>query len=252
MSIDVTRLEIYKLVRHPMTWGIFACGVGFLSLLFYRLCLDHIQVVQHALYDRHSHASLSLEVIKPLCSWTIMLLAILIPLLTTQSFSQEYRQKTFYLWAMSPNSATSIVLGKTFSIAIFMLLLLTTMLLMISCLSLETPLVWPMVASSVFIVALTGCCFITFDLFISSLISTPLAAIGVSFLGNILWMLLEWLDPFPTIVFFLAKELSLLSHSYHALNGIIYSPDIIYYLLFIGFWFIMTQHIVTQKMKRLI
>jgi ABC-2 type transport system permease protein len=125
------------------------------------------------------------------------------------------------------------------------------MLIMMSSLSLEISLAWSTILSIISITALIGLCFICFDLFICSLISNPLLALVTCFLGNLLWMLLEWLNPFPLSFYYLAKELSLLSHSYHFLNGIFYSPDLIFYLVFSGFWLFMSQRILKSKIRHL-
>lgn len=252
MSIRVAQLEIMKTLRHPMTWGIYSLSIMVLSLLFYRLCLDYLQVAQHALHHQGIQASLSLSVFKPLCSWTIMLLAIVIPLFSTQTLSQEFRQKTIYLWAKSPFKTHHILIGKMLSIVFIMLMILFVMLIMMASLAFEISLAWPTISSMLFITALIGLGFICFDLFICSVISNPLFALATCFLGNLLLMLLEWLNPFPLSIYYLAKELSLLSHSYHFLNGILYSPDLIFYLIFCGFWLFFTQRILKNKMRHLV
>lgn len=251
ISIRVAKIEIAKTLRHPMTWGIYSLCIIVQSLLFYRLCLDYLQVAQHALHQQGISSSLSLSVFKPFCSWTIMLLAIIIPLFTTQTLSQEFRQKTIYLWAKSPISTYHILIGKTLSIVFVMLMILFAMLIMMASLTFETTLAWSTISSILFITALIGLGFICFDLFICSVISNPLFALAACFLGNLLWMLLEWLNPFPLAYYYLAKELSLLSHSYHFLNGILYSPDLIFYLVFCGFWLFFTQRVLKNKMRHL-
>ncbi len=249
MSFLMTRLEMYKIVRHPVTGTLIALSTGLMSLFFYRLCVDYLLLSHDSLYQRTNNLSLSLEVIKPLCSWTIVILATIFPLLTSQTLSQEFRQRTFCILATSPLSNMALILGKFYSLIMVLLFLLFTLFLMITSLSLETTLDCPFIFSNLIAVGLMGICFISFNLFIASLITHPLLATGCAFLGNFLWMLLEWLNPFGNGHLF-AKEFSLLSHSYHFLNGIFYSPDILYYFLFSIFWLFLTYRVMRQRKLR--
>jgi ABC-2 type transport system permease protein len=205
--------------------------------------------MQQNLDQRTLHTTLYEGIIKPLCSWSVMIFALICPLFTTNAFSQEYRQNTFCLFASSSYSATKIVLGKFFSIFSLLLIILAFMLVMIASLNIETTLDWQAIALALLTMGLVGGAFISFGLFISSLIDYPLLSIGVTFLGNTLWMLLEWLNPFPKEWDFLARSLSLLNHSYHALNGILYTPDLFYYVIFIVLWLSLTQRNINHKMS---
>ncbi len=249
MRNSIGRLELYKIFRHPMTWGLLSLSLCLLSLVFYRLCVDYLHLAHRALQQRDIYPSLSIDVIKPLCSWSIVVLAIIFPLFTTNAFSQEYRHNTFTLWAMSPLPARSIVYAKTKSLLFILIVILSFLALLIATLSFDAPLSYKMIASQLLGVALIGCCFLSFGIFISSIIPNPLFAMGITFLGNLGWMLLEWINPFPA-TWTLAKELSLLGHCYHFLNGVLYSPDIVYYLIFTGFWLMLATKMVNHKMTR--
>ncbi|MBS0288823.1 MAG: hypothetical protein JSS07_02140 [Proteobacteria bacterium] len=229
MILRILQIEIYKLLRHPMIL-IISFAFGLISLLFYRLCVDYLHLAHHALNHRQT-ASLTFEVIKPLCSWTILILAIVFPLFTTQTLSQELKQKTFYLWAGSAIKAYELVMGKWLSLMFILLLILCLVFAMILSLAFNTSLSFPMMGLSLVTVAFVGCCFICFGLFISSMIPNPLFSLGMTYFGIIIWMLLEWLNPLGQKYAWLAKEISILSHSYHGLNGIIYSPDICFFII---------------------
>lgn len=247
--IKIAKLEGYKLIRHPMFWGVFCFAMIFSGLLFYRLCVDYLHLSQQALQHKELLISISSEIIKPICSWNIAILAIIIPIFTTYAFSQEYKQRTFYLFASSPESATSILMGKYLSLILITLILMGYILLMMLVLQTQTSLQWGMIAMGALSILCVGSCFTSFGLFISTIISHPMLAIGVSFLGNVIWMMLEWLNPFPSYWVSLSQHLSLLGHSYHLLNGIFYSPDIAYYLLFNLFWLSLTQTALKFKLQ---
>ncbi len=234
------KLEILKLSRHPMTLFIISLFVGIMSLLFYRLCVDYLHMSHHALNTRNVAPSISAEIIKPLCSWSIILIALIFPLFTTLSYSQESRQRTFTLWAMSPQTAYNLVFGKFLSLLLLLSLLLCILLCMIITLSFSATLAWKMILLSLLTVWLIGCAIISFGLCISCIFSQPLLALGLTFAGELVWMLLEWLNPFGEQFKFIAKGFSLLSHSEHALSGIAYSPDMLFFILASIFWLSLT------------
>ena len=248
MSFSVVRMEGYKLSRHPMTWALMALCIGLLSLLFYRLCVDYLQLMQQALSARNTNTSLFVGVIRPFCSWTLVIFSIIIPLFTTMAFSYEYRHKTFYLWATSSWNAKEIVVGKFLSLLFLFILILCFMAIMIASLNLETALEWKAISLALVGIGLMVSSLISFGLFISSIIPQPVLAVGLTFISNITWLLLEWLNPFPKQWENLAATFSLLNQLYYAFNGFLYSSDILFYLLFTTFWLLATQRIIANKM----
>lgn len=244
------QIELYKLIRHPLTFGVLAFCLGLLSLLFYRLCVDYLQMAHQALHARDVNVSISVEIIKPLCSWAMVLMVLIIPLFTTYSISQEYKQHTFILWATSARTSTNIVLGKALSIFSFVGFFVFILLLMVATLASNASLHWQMITLSLFSLALVGCCIISFGLFISALIFQPFLALLVTYTGLFLWMLIEWLNPFPKDFTYLAKELSLISHSYPALNGIFNLADFVFFILVSIFWLTLTIRQLNFKMTK--
>lgn len=250
MSLIVAKIENYQLRRHPLIGILIAVSVGLMALFFYRLCVDYLQLAVQGLKHREMQASLSFSVIKPLASWTMVIFAMIFPVLTTLSLSQEWQQKSIYFFANSQISATKMVLGKFLNLLLVLLFFLCILASMIATLSMEATLNWTYNLCVLLAVGLVGSCLLSFGLFISALISQPLLAIGVTFIGNTLWILLEWLNPFPYPWAFLGKHFSLLNHSQYLLNGILYSPDLVYDGLFIGFWLSATIYLVSYKMTR--
>jgi ABC-2 type transport system permease protein len=246
--LTIARLENTKLIRHPMFWGILALTFTFSALLFYRLCVDFLTLSHQALQHKEIQASLSLEVIKPLCSWNMVILAIICPIFTTYAISHEYKQRTFYLIANSANTTFSILMGKYLNLMLINIGMALYTVLMISILQLETNLQWPMIGTALLAQILVGSCFISFGLLISSLMPQPLLAIGLSFFGNMIWMLLEWINPFP-FDWALAQHLSILSHCHHLLNGAIFSPDLVYYALFNGLFLTLAYRVLKNKLE---
>ncbi|HRE30560.1 MAG TPA: hypothetical protein PLD88_01170 [Candidatus Berkiella sp.] len=249
MIFWIARLESYKLIRHPLTITLMLLTMGLLWLFFYRLLVDYLGLMQNALIQGSRHESLSLNLIKPFFSWSIVVLALVLPILTAASFSTEFSQKTFHLWLTSNITPSQLLLGKWISLLGFALIILLMMLSMIGLLQVETDLDWGMVIGGC--IATFGICaaLISFGLFISCLFSSPLLAIGTTFIGNILWLLIEWLNPMGQTLFPI-QSVSLLSHSFYLLHGYIQSQDLLFYLLFSAFWLILSHRLIKQKMQQ--
>lgn len=250
MSIMVMQLEMKKWLPRPLLWSLWSLCFICISVFFYRLCVDYLQLSQKAMLQETGYPSVLLEIVKPLSSWSIILFSLLLPIFTTSAFSQEFRQQTFTLWANSTLSARAIVMGKFLGIFLFPLSLTFIEFMMLSTLGFETKidLGW-LICSSMSILLITAA-ITTFGLFVSSTVANPIAAMSLTFIGTLGWMLLEWLNPFPKEWGLIAQHLSLLNHSYHLLNGIFLSTDFVYYVLFCLTWLLLTQHVITKKLKK--
>lgn len=249
--LTVVQLEIKKWTPRPLLWGLWALCFTLISLFFYRLCVDYLILSQKSILQNAVSPSILLEIIKPLSSWSIILLSLLLPIFTTNALSQENRQQTFILWANSTLSARAIVFGKFFSILLFPLSLALVEALMLLTLGWETQIDLGWLFSGLLSILLISASIIAFGLFISSVIESPLATMTLTFLGTLTWMLLEWIDPFPHAWGQFAEHFSLLSHSYHLLNGILLSTDIAYYFLFCIFWLLLTQYIIHTRLRNI-
>ncbi|MGE3317842.1 MAG: hypothetical protein AB7I18_00990 [Candidatus Berkiella sp.] len=249
MTILIARLESAKLFRHPLTQALIALTIGLFWLFYYRLLVDYLSLMQNALVEGSRHASLSLEVIKPSFSWSIVIFSFILPIFTTFAFSVETQQKTFYLWAIERVSPWQLVFGKFLCLVGVTLLVLLGLLLMICLLQLDVMLDWGMILGGSIAFMGTSCALISFGLFISALCPLPLLAIGITVIGNCLWLLIDWLSPFHSL-WLSTADLSLLGHSFHLVHGHFQSQDIAFYFLFTAFWLLLSSRVITYKMKK--
>jgi ABC-2 type transport system permease protein len=252
MILKILKLELMKWTPRPLLWGLWSLCFTIISIFFYRLCVDYLLLSNKAITQNATNPSVLLEIVKPLSSWSVILFALLIPIFTTSAFSQEYRQQSFILWANSPLSAFRIVLGKFLCLLLFPLSLIIVESVMLLTLSFETEMNIGWLLSGALCILLICACIIALGLFISSLTHSSLAAMTLTFAATLLWMLLEWLDPFPSILGNLSQHLSLLSHSYRLLNGILLSTDLIYYVLFCVFWLVLTHTVVQYRLRNVL
>lgn len=242
MNLLIARLEMTKLFRHPISLGLIALTIGLLWLFFYRLLVDYLTLMQNALVQGSRHASLSLELIKPFFGWSLVVLSFILPLFTTFAFSSEFQNRTFYLWMTHEVRPMQLIIGKYLSLLAVTALVMCAMLLLCITLYIEASLDWGMIVGGCLAILGVASSLISFGLFISCIANFPLLAMGITVVGNMMWLLLEWLLP--------GIELSLLGHSFHLLHGYFQSVDLIFYLLFSGFWLFLGSRVLSYKMKR--
>jgi len=249
MNVMIARLETTKVFRHPLTLVLLAITMGLIWIFFYRLLVDYLSQTQNALVQGSRHASLGIEVIKPLFSWSMVILSFILPLFTTFAFSVEMQQKTFYLWVIERVSPLQLVIGKFLSIMGIALLILLALLLMIFLLQLETQLDWAIIFGGCIAFIGVSAALTSFGLFVSALFSQPLLAIGLTLVGNALWLLIEWLSPFNG-TWLSTADFSLLGHSFHLVHGHIQSHDVVFYLIFTAFWLYLSSRVIAYQMKK--
>lgn len=231
MLMTLLHAEKYKLIRHPLYLLSLSLMMILSSLLFYRLSVEYFQLFQKA-FDAKTQLDITREIVQPLCSWHILLLAFILPLFTTWAFSQEYKNKTALLYFNNTFGAAKLFLSKWLALASIPILIMLFLGLMILTLTFQSSINWLWVSVQLLAVLLMSVSFISIGLCLSAYVTQPLISLTLSYLSLFLLTTIEWLNPFGQHGAFLAKSLSLISHSYRLFNGVVYSPDILYYILF--------------------
>lgn len=129
----------------------------------------------------------------------VFLFLLITPILTMKTIAEETKTRTDQLLLTSPQSITSIVLGKYLAaVALFALTLIVTLLYPL-ILSLFGKLAIAEIFSTYLGFFLMGCCFIAIGLFISSITDSQVVA-GVGTLGLLLllWLLDSVVGALPT------------------------------------------------------
>lgn len=243
----VIKLELKKWLPRPLLWVLWAIGFSLISILFYRLCVDYLLLAHRALTDNQAIPSLLPEIVKPLASWSIVLLTLLMPIFTTHAFSQEYRTHSFILWANSPLSSPCVVIGKFLALLLFPLSLMIAEFAMLAVLEYEAHLDIGWLISTFTCMMLIIANVTAFGLFISSISRLPQVTMMLTFVGTLCWMLLEWLNPFPAAWGKIAQYVSLLGHSYAFFDGTVITTDLFYYCASALFWLILTEKMIQRQ-----
>ena len=231
MIFTIAAKELKALFLSPMAWAILAV-VQAIVAYFFLIYLDYFVTLQPQLATLPNAPGVTSMVVAPLYATVATILLLVTPLLTMRLISEERRNKTLSLLMSAPVSASEIILGKFVGIAGFLLLMLMLITLMPLSLLGSGQLDSGLMLSGILGTVLVICSFAAAGLYISTLTAQPtVAAVGTFGLLLLLWIV--------DIAGNTGNEnsvlayLSMLNHNQALLRGIFSSADVIYYLLFI-------------------
>ncbi len=238
LSIGFT--EFKRLFNTPLAWSVLAILQFILALMFLMLVEQFIGVVQPQMATSANPPGVTDIVIAPLYLWAGIIMLAVMPIMTMRSFAEERMNKTLTLLLSSPLSSTQIVLGKFFGILLFVIVIVLMLLLMPLSLTLGTELDWGKVLTSSFGLFLLLSSFAAAGLFLSSLTSQPIIA-AISSFGLLLLLVVLYLSgKSQSNGSELFIYISHFSHFLPFLDGLFDTSDLVYYLLFIVGFLILT------------
>lgn len=226
--------ELRSLFLSPLAWTILAV-VQLILGYFFLVYLDQFTQLQPQLAQMEAAPGVTEIVVGPLLDTAGIVLLLVAPMLTMRLLSEERRNQTLPLLFSAPVSMTEIVLGKYLGmLGFFMLILAITALMPLSLYS-GTSLDTGMMFSGFLGLGLLLAAIAAVGLFMSSMTAQPTVA-AVSTFGVLL--LLWILDAASTTGSAdkggsVLAYLSILRHYQPMLKGAFKSVDVIYYLLFI-------------------
>ena len=232
--------EFKRLFNSPLAWSILAILQFILALLFLMFIEEFISVVQTLTATMDNPPGVTKIIVSPLYLWAGIIMLAVIPVMTMRVFAEERMNKTLTLLLSSPISSTQIVLGKFFALLLFILLLVLMMAAMPLALTLGTKLDWGLVATSSLGLILLLSSFAAAGIYLSSLSAQPIIA-AVSTFGLLLFLVILYLSgSSQSNSSELFIYLSHFSHFLPFLEGLLDTSDIVYYLLFIIGFLILT------------
>jgi len=230
--------ELKTLFLSPLAWSILAVVQAILAY-FFLIYLDYFVQMQPQLTMLPNAPGITNIVVAPLFATVAIVLLLVVPLLTMRVVSEERRNKTLSLLISAPVSVSEIILGKFLGIMGFLLLMLFMICLMPLSLTFTGTLDIGLIASGLLGMFLLLCSFAAIGLYLSTLTKQPTVA-AVSTFGV---LLLFWIvdvagktgDQAGVLSY-----LSMLNHYQALLRGIFSSTDIIYYLLCITVFLVLS------------
>lgn len=233
MIFHIAALELRRLFLSPLAWCVLAVEQLILAY-FFLIGIDNYQAIQARLAVMEGAPGLTDLVVAPLFGQASIFLLFAVPMLTMRLISDERRAQTLSLLLSAPVSMTEIILGKFLGVTAFFGVLVVMIALMPLSLLLGGHLDFGMLASGLLGVLLLTASFIAAGLFMSTLTVQPAIA-AVSTFGVLLGLwIIDWVGAGRSgEAGGLLGYLSILRHYESLLKGMFNSSDVIYYLLFI-------------------
>ena len=232
--------EFKRMFNTPLAWSVLAILQFVLALMFLMLVEQFIGVVMPETATLDNPPGVTDVVIAPLYLWAGIIMLAVMPVITMRLFAEERMNKTLTLLLSSPLSSAQIVIGKFLGVLFFIFLVVALIGLMPLSLSIGTDLDWGKVITSSLGLFLLLTSFAAAGLYLSAVTSQPIIAAISTFGLLLLLVVLYLLGNSQQNSSELFVYLSHFSHFLPFLEGVFDTSDLVYYLLFIAGFLILT------------
>ena len=230
MITTIAARELRSLFLSPLAWAILGVVQFILAYIFLGQ-LDTYISYQSQIAMMENPPGVTEVIVAPLFSSATIILLLVIPLITMRLVSEERRSRTLPLLFSAPLSMSEIVLGKYLGILGFLGIMLGLITLMPLSLLMLGTLDFGLLASNLLGMTLMLAAFAAAGLFMSTLTAQPTVAAITSFGLLLLLWIINWAGEGTGQSVF--GYLSLQGHYEALLRGLFSSSDVVYYLLFI-------------------
>ena len=238
--LTIGRMELKRLFISLLAWSVLAIVQFILAWIFLAGLDEYLMQVQPMAANIENPPGVSHLLLPALYTWAGMIMLAVMPLLTMRAFAEERANQTLVLLKLAPLANTHIVLGKYFGILGFICIVLVMVGLMPLALSTATQLDWGQWAAANLGLFLLLASFAAAGLFISALTRQTMTAAVLTF-GLLLFLLVLYITgSSQNTDSDLFIYLSHYSHFLSFLSGLFDTSDLIYYLLFISSFIILT------------
>jgi ABC-2 type transport system permease protein len=236
MIFTIAHKEFRSLFSAPSTWLILG-ALQFIFAWFFLARLDAYLQVQTQLALVANAPGATVSVVAPLFGTLALVLMMLIPLFTMRLLAEEHRNQTLALLLAAPISSEQIVLGKFLSMVIFITCLIACSTLMLCILGLGTQLDFGLLLTNALGLFLLTASYTVLGLYLSALTKQPIvAAMSAIALSFGLWLV----DVGSSENGSALRALSPSTHAQSLNAGFIFSADLIYFVLFIAAFLLLT------------
>ncbi|MCP4983494.1 MAG: ABC transporter permease subunit [Gammaproteobacteria bacterium] len=235
----IARREFSAMFLAPLAWVILAVIQTILSYMFLTN-LDNFFLLQPQLIQLENTPGVTDIVVTPLMQVAAIILLMVMPLLTMRSIAEEKRNQTLSLLMSAPLSMTEIVLGKFLGLMLFILVLVSMLMLMPLSLYLGTTPDAGKLLSIYLGMLLLLAAFSAIGLYLSSLTENQTIAAISTFGALLMLWIIDWIGGSIEAGHSLLAYLSILQHHQSMLEGVFDSSDIVYYLLLITGFLVLT------------
>lgn len=232
--------EFRRMFLSPLAWSILAVVQFILAFVFLIGLNEYLTQIQPMTAGMEDPPGISDLVVSALYLWAGMIMLAVMPLITMRLLAEERMNQTLSLLTSSPVSNTQIVLGKYSGVVLFIIVMIGLITLMPLALITSTSLDWGKLAAAIVGLFLLLASFAAAGLFLSALTKQPVIAAVTTF-GLLVFLVILYISgnsqgaSSEAFIY-----LSHFSHFLSFLEGIFDSSDLVYYLLFITGFLMLT------------
>ncbi len=239
MILTIARREITSMFLSPLAWVILAIIQAILGDMFLAQ-IENFYLIQPQLMQLENTPGVTDIIVAPIFSLAAIILLMIMPLVTMRSLAEEKKSRTINLLFSAPISITQLVLGKFVGLLFFILILTGLLMLMPLSLMLGTPIdLGKLLSIGLAMLLLLGS-FAAIGLYLSSLTENQTIAAVSTFGALLMLWIIDWIGDSLGGGQSVVSYLSLLKHHQQLLNGVVGSTDVIYYLLIITLFIVLT------------
>jgi len=237
MIINVARKELKSLFASPMGWIILALLMLAFGSFYLQGVNNYFDVMSGSIRPAE-RVGVTIFVGQTVYGIASFLMLFAVPLLSMGLISGERKSQTLPFLFSAPISLAEIVIGKFLGLIIFLSILVAYILLMLSTLNIWADIDFGYLLSNSLGLILLAASFSALGIYFSSLTGQPIVAAILSFIALFALMGLEkFFGSQPDHWF---GYISLMKHFQSFSRGIIDSKDIIYFILFITTFLVLT------------
>lgn len=231
--------ELRSLFFSPLAWTMLAVVQVIIGYLFL-VQVDFFLQIQPRLPQLPGAPGLTEIVVAPTFGNAALILLLVVPMLTMRLVSDELRNQTLSLLFSAPVSMTEIVLGKYCGVLGYLLIQLLLIALLPCALLLGGSLDFGILAAGLLGLFLLLAGFAAVGLFMSTLTAQPVIAAISTFGVLLLLWIIDWSGGAAGKGSSVFGYLSMLRHYEPLLRGVFNSTDVVYYLLLIALFVILS------------
>lgn len=241
MAFVIAGREFRSLFLSPLAWTILGVIQIILAYMFLAQ-LDYYLMVQARIAGMEDAPGITDLIVAPLFGNAGIILLLVTPLLTMRLISEERRNRTLSLLFSAPVSMSEIVLGKYLGVLAFLLIMVGMILLMPLSLLLGGGLDGGKLGACVLALTLLLAGFAAMGLYMSALAVQPTVAAVSTFGALLLLWIIDWSSHAGGKSGGVLEYLSLLRHYEGLLKGLITTTDLLYFVLFITTFLVLSVH----------
>jgi ABC-2 type transport system permease protein len=237
MIFNIVRKELKSMFASPMGWIILAIFTALFGSLYLNGVNGYFEVMSGAVRPAE-RVGVTQFVGQTVYGWAFLVVLFAVPLLSMRLISEERRSQTLPFLFSAPLSLTEIVLGKFIGLVAFLSILIAYIAVMLFTLNIWSDIDFGFIAANSLGLFLLIASASAVGLYFSSLTSQPVAAAVMTFITLIALIFMDRIfagDPTNTI-----SQLSLMKHFQAFSTGLIDSADVVYFLLVIITFLVLT------------